>query len=191
MNEEIQPVIEDEKIEEAVDEVVDEEILDQSNDSEDDPYEAELKRLEADKKKAEDIARQKSGALNEERKKAKALEERLAKLESKTADESSIIERVKAELKQEREIEQLTSNPKEQELIKYYIKNNNLNPKDAWFLANKSSLLSANEAKVDSEELVLARLSGASTSGAENNNSQMFNLAAQGLSEKERKNLKI
>jgi len=170
----------------------------QDEDDEEDPYEAELKRLENEKKLAEDKSRQKSGALAEERKKRLDAEKRLADAEKgnqSIADEKikSLKEELKAEIRQDAQIESLTTNPKEQELIRYYIANNNLSVHDAWVLANKKNLTSAYQRseELDEEERALARLSGASASNTVDKKSPLYKAASDGLTEKERKHLSV
>lgn len=184
----------EETVTEETTEATTEEVV-ETEETEVDPYEAELNRLAAEKKKAEDIARQKTGALNEARKGQKALEERIAKLEkgSDTLDKETLLQQLKSELKQDSEIEKLTNNPKEQELIRLYIKENNLSVPDAWVLANKNVLIAAKQRdeELDQEELVLARLSGGSIGSQSKSTDPLLKIASDGLTEKERKNLSV
>lgn len=167
----------------------------ETGETEVDPYEAELKRLEAEKIKAETIARQKAGALAEERKKGKALEDRIAALEKRGGDidNDALVAKLKAEIKRDAEIEKLSTNPNEQKLIRHFIENNGLSVHDAWVLANKNVLIKAQEREreLDEEELALARLSGASFGAQSSAIDPLLKAASDGLTEKERKNLSI
>jgi len=190
--------VEDEKDDTTTEEVEVEETEEETTEEEttEDPYEAELNRLEAERKKAEDIARQKGGALAEAKAKNKQLEDRLTALEKKggAVDKDELVQQLRAEIKQDAEIDRLTTNPKEQELIRHYIKNNNLSAYDAWVLANKAPLVQARqrETEVDQEELALARISGLSAGGgATDKRDPIAKLASEGLTEAERKNLSL
>lgn len=178
---------------ENVDDAKVEETEDDATEPDDDPYEKELRRLDDERKKAETIATQKSGALKEEREKRKKLEERLEKLERQGSDAKSIVEQVRAELRQDKEIEALSSNPKEQQLIREYVKTKNLTPDEAYILANRHVVIEQKrrEAETDQEELALARLSGRSISGQSKTASALERMAAEGLTEAERKHLSI
>ena len=188
----------DEKTEDVVEETEEtkEEVVEETTETEVDPYEAELQRLEAERKKAEDIARQKGGALAEAKAKNKALEDRLTALEKKggAVDKDELVQQLRSEIKQDAEIERLSTNPKEQDLIRYYIKNNNLSAYDAWVLANKAPLVQARqrETEVDQEEAALARISGLSVGGnGTDKRDPIAKLASEGLTEAERKNLSL
>ncbi len=163
-----------------------------------DPYDKEMRLMREAKEKSDEIARQKSGALEEERKKRGAVEQRLAKLEAKieaglgTIDEEKIVAKLRAEISVSEEIKSLTSNPKEQALIKAYMAEKNLSAEDAYILANKHIVreYKQKELESDGEEIVLARLSGGGAgNGGQPRKSAILKAAEDGLSESERKHL--
>lgn len=160
--------------------------------SEVDPYEAELQRLAKEKELSETIARQKTGALKEEKLKRQKLEERLEKLEKgfTSVNKDELIEQLRIEIKTDTEIERLANNENEKKLIKEYVKKG-LSVEDAFVLANKHVVIDARKKAMesDSEESALARLSGASFGGSTGRMSEITRLASEGLSEKERKHL--
>ena len=162
-----------------------------------DPYDKELQRLADEKKKAEAKARQKSGALKEVKAKYSTLENRLKKLEESrgSADYGKFKEELKAEMRMEAEIEQITDNPKERQLIEFYVKEKNLTVDEAYALANRHVIKQMKEREREGfeEESALARISaGASIGGrsAGGLKDPILRAAAEGLTKAEREKLK-
>jgi hypothetical protein len=170
----------------------------EEEEEENDPYTIQLKKIEAEKAKLSDENRQKAGALVEEKKKRGALEQRLVVLEEKIAagsgsiDEAKLVERLKAEIGREDKVKSLSSNPKEQALIRELMVAKNLSAEDAYVLANKHIVdqYKEQEANTDGEEIILARLSGGGPAGGVKvAKSAILKAAADGLSAEEAKHL--
>lgn len=162
-----------------------------------DPYEAELRRLDGERKKAEDIARQKGGALEEERTLRKQAEAELKALKAKPQSEEvdkKIAEaeaRIRASIQTEQQINALTSNPKERELIRKIMEEKSLSVEDAFILANKHVVVRNRSEEDESfqEQAALAAISGLSAGGVTKRTSPFRASVESGLTEAERKNL--
>ena len=170
-----------------------------------DPYEKYLKQLEeeneqlkAEKEKAEEIARQKSGAINEERQKRKELEEKLEK-GNKEGDSSKyltaeqlnqLLDEREAKRERVNKVNELTSNPKERELILKIMETKNVSPEDAYILANAHIVKEAKQEEIDEESFV-ASFSGGNVSSSRGNYKSSFErMAEDGLTDAEKKKLK-
>jgi hypothetical protein len=170
-----------------------------------DPYEKYLKQLEeenerlkAEKEKAEEIARQKSGAITEERQKRKELEDKLEKGE-KEGDSSKYLtaeqlDRMLDEREAKRErlskVNELTQNPKERELVLKIMELKNVSPEDAYILANAHIIKEAKQEDIDEESFV-ASFSGGNVSSQNGYVSPVQKMATEGLTDAEKKKLKL
>lgn len=168
-----------------------------------DVYAQKLADLKAEKEKQEEINRQKSGALKEEREKNKEWEARFTELENKLANSKAGL--TEAELdelltKREQHNQELnsvlskTTSESEKALIKEIIKTKGVSPREAFILANahlvedsRSRELEANEDKKH-----MANFLGRQASGSiADVNSALYKEASDGLTENEKKHLKI
>lgn len=171
-----------------------------------DPYEEYLKKLEeqleqakAEKEKAEMIAQQKTGAINEERKKRKELEEKLnSKKEDTekkylTAEElDAMLEAREAKRAQLSKVNELTDNEKERQLILKIMEVKGVSADDAYVLANAHLIKEAKQKDEFDEEAFVANFSAGGSFTASNKVvSPLVKAASEGLTEEEKKHLKF
>lgn len=167
------------------------------------PYEAKLKELEAENEKKAEILRQKNGALKEEREANKKWEERFTALEEKLSKENPTLDKDQIEKiilereakKQELdEVLPLATSDDEKKLILKLMETKNLSAKDAFILANAHIVEEKRKAELSEagDKRVMADFLGRQASGGGSKViSQIAQVAGEGLTEAEKKHLKI
>jgi len=153
-----------------------------------------IKQAEAEKAKAEEIARQKNGAIDEERQKRKELEEELKKKSVGLTEEE--INRILDERENKREeinkVNQLTTDEKEREAIRKTMELKKVSAEDAFAIVNSHIIKEYRENdEVDTDSFVANVMAGGINSPKGGVKNKLRLAAEEGLTDEEKKKLDL
>lgn len=165
------------------------------------PYEIYLENLEKEIKekddkisKSEEIINQKNGAINEERRKRKELEDELKKKSGGlTEDEiNRILDQREKKREEENKVNQLTTDEKEREAIRKTMELKKVSAEDAFAIVNSHIIKEYREnGEVDTDSFVANVMAGGINSSKGGPKNKLRLAAEEGLTEEEKKKLDL